>query len=223
VLAVLILLAVAGLVLAGTGGLRSLLAGAAAYEAWLDRFIAQHLLVALSAYVLLYTGLMTLMWLPAWPCTVIGGFLFGRGLGFAGALLGATGGATAVFLLARVGLGAFVGRAGPAGLRLAAAFGREAFSLVLAARLVPVIPFALVNLGAALLNVRLRDFVSATLLGIVPSTLIYASLGAGLDDLTAADPGSVLLRPNILLPLIGLALLALLPAGYRWARARGSG
>jgi uncharacterized membrane protein YdjX (TVP38/TMEM64 family) len=196
---------------------------AAEYENWLHDLIALHLILAVVAYIVIYIGLMTLIWVPAWPCTLIGGFLFGRWLGFASALLGATGGAITVFLLARAGLSTFVSRAGPAVDRLNHSIRRNAFSYIVALRLVPVIPFALISTAAALLKVRLRSFATATLLGIVPSTLIYASLGVTLGDISAEDTASgagVLLRSNILLPLIGLAMLALVPVGCHWTRAR---
>ncbi len=60
-------------------------------------------------------------------------------------------------------------------------------------------------------------------MGIAPASLIYASLGAGLDRMF--DRGEHLgpqlfLAPRIMLPLIALALLSVLPIAHHWWRAR---
>ena len=46
-------------------------------------------------------------------------------------------------------------------------------------RLLPVAPFWLVNIVPALFGVKLRDYVLATGIGIIPGTFVYASIGAG--------------------------------------------
>ena len=95
---------------------------------------------------------------------------------------------------------------------------RDGFSYLLALRLIPLFPFWLVNLAPALVRMPLRTFVGATLLGIVPGTFVFASVGAGLGAVLAEgrQPDlSVILRPAVLLPLLGLALLSLLPVAWR--------
>jgi uncharacterized membrane protein YdjX (TVP38/TMEM64 family) len=69
--------------------------------------------------------------------------------------------------------------------------------------------------------VPLRTFALATVLGITPSTLIYASIGdtlGGVAEGEIALDSSVLTQPRFFLPLVGLAALALLPVLYRWIR-----
>ena len=51
----------------------------------------------------------------------------------------------------------------------------------------PVFPFWLVNLAPALFGVRLRTFVAATVIGIIPATFSFAFLGAGLDSVVSAQ------------------------------------
>src|SRR5947209_6160217 len=77
-------------------------------------------------------------------------------------------------------------RAGPLVGRFAAGFRADAFNYLLFLRLVPV-PFWLVNLVPALLGVRLSTFVTATAIGIVPATFIFAFFGAGLDSIITAQ------------------------------------
>ena len=85
-------------------------------------------------------------------------------------------------------------------------------------RLIPIFPFFLVNLVPAFLGVALPTYVTATFFGIMPGTFVYASVGAGLGAVFDAggepDLGIVFSAP-VLLPLIGLAVLALAPVAYR--------
>jgi uncharacterized membrane protein YdjX (TVP38/TMEM64 family) len=112
-------------------------------------------------------------------------------------------------------------RAGPWLASLAEGFRADAFSYLLVLRLVPLFPFWLVNLVPALLGVPLRTFALATALGIVPGCLVFASVGAGLGHLLerGEEPDlDLILEPRVLLPLLGLATLALLPVLWRRLR-----
>jgi uncharacterized membrane protein YdjX (TVP38/TMEM64 family) len=60
--------------------------------------------------------------------------------------------------------------------------------------------------------------VAATALGIIPGTLVYASIGAGLGavfDAGQTPSLSLIARPEILVGLIGLASLSLAPVFFR--------
>jgi uncharacterized membrane protein YdjX (TVP38/TMEM64 family) len=181
---------------------------------------------ALSAigFILLYAGLTALSVPGAMLMTLASGFLFGPWLGALYALIGATAGASAVFLAARAGLASLADRAGARVQRLKAGFREDALSYLLVLRLVPVFPFWLVNLVAGASGISLFVYVTATFLGMIPGALVYAGIGNGVGDLIAAgrhpDPYTIF-RPNILLPLIGLAVLALLPVFHkRWSGRR---
>lgn len=162
--------------------------------------------------------------------TVTGGFLFGTLAGTACALVGATIGATAVFVAARTAFGTMLrAKAGSALQRMEEGFRRDAFNYLLVLRLVPLFPFFLVNLVPAFLGVSLRTYVAATALGIIPATFVFASVGNGLGAVFDAgdkpDFRSLLLAPSVLLPILGLVLLALVPVVYRQLKSsrRGAG
>ncbi len=153
--------------------------------------------------------------------TIAGGFLFGTWLGALCAVIGATLGAIGIFLAARAGLGGLARRAGPFVGRLEAGFRADAFNYLLVLRLVPIFPFWLVNLVPALVGVGLRTYVLATFLGIIPGAFVYASLGNGLGSVVEQPDLGIVFRPSVLGPIVGLAVLALLPVGYRrWRRGR---
>ena len=64
----------------------------------------------------------------------------------------------------------------------------------------------------------LAPFIAASLIGLLPATFVYASLGTGLDGIFAHGGtlgANLLYQPRILVPLIGLAVLSLLPLLWR--------
>ena len=74
------------------------------HRAAIDAFVAGHRLLAVLAYISLYTVAVALSLPGATFLTVAGGFLFGLGLGAGAAVIGATAGATVLFLVARTAL-----------------------------------------------------------------------------------------------------------------------
>lgn len=220
------LLVLAGGVFVALGGHRYLsFAALAAHRRGLAALVAHSEFAAALAFVGAYAGLTALSVPGAAILTIAGGFLFGIWLGTLLSVLGATLGASLIFLAARAGLAGLVGRIGPAGRRLEAGFRADAFHYLLALRLIPVVPFWLVNLVAGAAGMKLLPYVLATLLGIVPAGLVYASLGSGLGalfDRGEAPDLAILFRPGILLPVLGLACLALLPPAWRRWRGKPS-
>jgi uncharacterized membrane protein YdjX (TVP38/TMEM64 family) len=103
-------------------------------------------------------------------------------------------------------------------------FSRDAFSYLLALRLMPVAPFFVVNIAAGLARVRLAAFVAATVIGAAPSAFIFATLGAGLGGVLRRHGqlgAQLLLQPQIAGPLTALAALSLAPPAWRlWKRRR---
>ncbi len=154
-----------------------------------------------------------------------GGFLFGTVPAAAYAVVGATLGATILFLAARTAFADILRRKakGPLFRRMQAGFQDDAFSYLLTLRLIPLFPFWLVNLVPALLGMRLRAYVLGTFLGIIPGSLVFAHVGAGLgavfDRGESPDLG-IIFEPRILSAIVALAVLALLPVVYKRYKAR---
>jgi uncharacterized membrane protein YdjX (TVP38/TMEM64 family) len=190
----------------------------------LVQWVAQAGLVAWLAYIGVY-ALIAAFSIPAGAlATIVGGFLFGPVLGGGLAVVGATAGATVLFLAARHAFADYLrARAGPAIQRMERGFDENALSYLLFLRLVPVFPFFLVNLAPALLGVRLGTYVLGTAIGIVPGALVYASVGDGLGAVLDAgqwlDTG-IIFKPRFFVPILGLALLALAPVAYKTLRRR---
>jgi uncharacterized membrane protein YdjX (TVP38/TMEM64 family) len=190
----------------------------------LQGFVAARPLAAPLVFVLAYAGAVALSLPGGLFLTLAGGFLFGTLLGSVLSVTGATIGAVAIFLVARTALGSSLrDRAGPWLKRMEAGFREDAFSYLLVLRLIPLFPFWLVNLVPAVLGVRLPTFALATLIGIIPGSLVYTSVGNGLGAVLdhGGEPDiGLILKPQVLGPLLGLAALALLPVLYRRWKAR---
>lgn len=160
------------------------------YE-YLRAFIGQNLAGALVLYVLAYVAVVALSLPGALIMTLAGGLLFGWQLGAPATVIGATLGATVLFLVAKSSFGdALAERAGPAIASLKAGFQDNALSYMLFLRLVPVFPFVVVNLAAAVLGVPLRTYVLGTFLGIIPGSAAYSVAGAGLGSVIEAQNAS---------------------------------
>jgi uncharacterized membrane protein YdjX (TVP38/TMEM64 family) len=211
--------------LIASGALKRLSPGAiAAHHAALTDFVVRHPMLSLASFILADTLLVVSCSPGPAAMSVAGGFLFGPFLGAAAAMAACTIGCTIVFLACRTAFGDWAARrAGPTVARIEAGFSRDAFAYLLALRLMPVAPMALVTIAAGLARVRLRDFVLATVIGTIPGVAVFAGLGAGLDGLIrrhARMDASLFERPDIVLPLAGLAVLALAPPLWRMWRAR---
>ncbi|HMG50061.1 MAG TPA: VTT domain-containing protein [Inquilinus sp.] len=155
--------------------------------------------------------------------TAASGFLFGVWIGAMLSVLGGTLGAAVLFIAARTAFrDLFHARAGAALARLEEGFRRDGFSYVLFLRFVPIFPSWLVSSVSALLGMNPGRFALATMLGIIPGSLIFASIGADFGLLfkngQTPDLGAIF-QARTLLPLLGLAILSLMPVLYRrWRR-----
>lgn len=193
-------------------------------RAALRAIVADHPLATAAGFVLLYAGVVALSLPGATVMSLAGGFLFGTWLGTALNVLGASAGSAVLFLVARSAIGnALRKRAGPFLTRMEAGFRRDAFNYLLFLRLVPAFPFWAVNLAPALLGMRLVPFVAATMIGIIPGTIVYTAFGAGLGQIFDAGAEVNLkdvFSPTLIAALIGLGLLALVPIALRRLRER---
>lgn len=131
----------------------------------------------------------TVLAFPGLPMTVLAGVLFGPAVGSASVIVGATVGATAAFALgrwlARDRVRALLERRLGRLSRLDRWMTGRGFASILLLRLVPVVPFNALNYAAGLSGVRMRDYVPATAIGIVPGVVVYAALGGTVQDPTS--------------------------------------
>lgn len=181
----------------------------------LSDWVAQHYLLCVVAFIVIYVVSVALSIPGATVLTLAGGFAFGIVAGTVYVVLSATAGAVVLFLAVKWSLADALRRRAKGWVkRVEVGFQRHALSYLLFLRLVPIFPFWVVNIVPGLLGVSLRDYVLATGLGIIPGTLVYVSLGNGLGKTLqqAQTPDlSIIFSPAIFWPLIGLAVISLIP------------
>lgn len=211
----LLALAAVGAVLVFGGVYEKLdVASLARYQAELQALVARHPLLSVLA---LYAATATIVstGLPGGAILVItGGFLFGVVEATAIAMAGNLTGTTILFLAARR---MFIGGGTPPAIveRIRAGFQANPVSFAFFIRLVPAFPIGVASVALAWLGCSLPLFLLATSIGVIPSTAIIASIGAGLGATIAESREislSILAQPRFVIPLAALALLALLPA-----------
>tara|TARA_R110002012_G_scaffold170743_1_gene335273 strand:+ start:613 stop:1296 length:684 start_codon:yes stop_codon:yes gene_type:complete len=150
--------------------------------------------------------------------TITGGFLFGTIFGAMFNVTGATIGAVLIFTAARMGLGEKLKARMDASegmvRKIKDGIDNNQWSMLFLIRLIPAVPFFVANLIPAFLGVMLHRFVISTFLGIIPGSLVYSSVGAGLGAVFARGETpnfGIIFEPQILLPILGLCALSLLP------------
>jgi len=177
-----------------------------------------HFPAAVAVFIAVYVGIVAFSLPGATVATLTGGFLFATFPGTLFNIVGATAGASLIFLAARWGLGERLAT------KLEASEGKvkkikdgideNQWEMLFLIRLVPAVPFFVANLLPAFLEVPLHRFVISTFLGIIPGAVVFTSIGAGLGEVFARgetpDLG-VIFEPHILLPILGLSALAALP------------
>lgn len=131
-------------------------------------------------FVVLY-ALATVWLVPGSALTLGAGAVFGVAWGSVYVSIGATLGATAAFLVGRYFARERVAKKIARHAAFAAidrAVGEEGWKIVGLTRLSPVFPFTLLNYAFGLTRVRLRDYVLASWLGMMPGTVMYVYLGS---------------------------------------------
>ncbi|MEL7343270.1 MAG: VTT domain-containing protein [Pseudomonadota bacterium] len=170
------------------------------------------------AFMAIYIVIVAFSLPGATIATLTGGFLFATFPGALFNILAATIGATIIFIAARAGLGEQLSKkmdsSDGAVKKIKTAIDDNQWEALFLIRLVPAVPFFVANLVPALVGVKLSRFVITTFLGIIPGGVVYTSVGAGLGEVfeRGETPNlGIIFEPQILLPILGLAALAVLP------------
>ena len=195
-----------------------------AHRAFLVQWTEVHYFLAVLVFMLTYILAVSFSLPGASILTITGGFLFGVYWGTFYVVLSATAGAVVLFLAARSAFGDILKRkAGGLIKNMERGFQKNAWSYLMTVRLIPIFPFWVVNIAAAMLNIRFSIYVVATFLGIIPGTAVYALVGDGIGGALEMEPSStvqILYEPKVLFALGGLALLSLLPIAYNYLKGR---
>jgi len=177
------------------GSLAATLAVLVAVAAFSGSFSAQRVRDWVEGYgavapivFVLVSAALTVVLFPGPVLAAASGLLFGTALGTAVSITSATLGAVLAFTVSRwLAHDAVLALAGPRLLALRAFVGRRGFLTVLYARIIPGLPYTLVNYAAGLAPMALRAFAAATVIGVAPRTFAYVALGGSLGNLGSPE------------------------------------
>jgi uncharacterized membrane protein YdjX (TVP38/TMEM64 family) len=184
--------------------------------------VDQHLLLSTVLYVGLYITLSGLSLPFSTPVSLLGGFLFDLWLGVLLVSFASTTGSTLAFLASRYLFRDFVYRRfGPWFDRVNRGLEQDGPYYLLTLRLMPIVPFFIVNLAMGLTRMPVRRFWWLSQLGMLPATILYVNAGKELGSINSP-------REIFTFRLMGsLALLALAPLLFRalvkWLRPAKTG
>lgn len=183
----------------------------------LIEIVRERYLLSALVYVGLYIVVVALSIPGATILTLLGGFFFGVPLAVLFINVGATTGATLVFLAARYFLGEMIQtRYGEKLARFNREMDANGRNYLLTLRLVPLFPFWMINLFAGVTRIKPATFIWTTALGIIPGSAVYAYAGWAFADLGRGGG----IPKNIIFAFLLLAVLSLIPTVVKKIRTR---
>jgi len=176
-------------------------------QAWLQKMGIWAPLI----YVLLYV-IGTLLILPSTPLNLSGGALFGLGWGTFWTTLAALLAAVVSFAFTRtIGRDFVASKFAGKWEAIDAEVKQGGLFYMFAIRLLPIIPYGIVNFAAGLTSIRFKDYFLGTTIGTIPGILPFVMMGSGLHALSTG---------NIMPLMVAFTLTGVLVGVATWYRRR---
>lgn len=175
-------------------------------ELWLN----QAGIIAPLVYIILYT-IATLLLLPSTPLNLTGGVIFGTIWGTIWTSIAALIAAIMAFYFTRtIGKGIIQEKLAGRWEAINSEITQGGVFYIFAIRLLPIIPYGLVNFVAGLTSITVKDYIIGTSLGTIPGILPFVMMGS--SGITAIQTGDFL-------PLLfALSLIGILVGVATWYR-----
>jgi len=185
-------------------------------------FTHQRYWYAVTLYIFSYIIVAALSIPIAALVTITGGYLFGTVLGALFTNIGATIGATVIFLIVRYSIGEYIQeRFAKQLMQFNQLFNQYGSNFLLMARFIVLFPFFLVNMLAGLTRVSIGTFIWTTAVGILPASLVYSFAGRQLKEIKRVED---IFSWPVIMAFVALALLLTVPIiarhlkKTRWAK-----
>ena len=188
----------------------------------ISEFIANNFILSLIMCISLIIISISLMG-PITPLCILAGFYFGLTTALFIAIVGEVIGAIIVFIYGRYFFkNFFLNKLGNSFKSFKQKFNNNAISYLMFIRVVGGTPFGIQNLLPAIFDMKFKDYLIATIFGVVPWAYILTSIGSGINDIVEAKEfdSSMLINANYLLPILAIALIVLIPVIYKFIRKR---
>jgi uncharacterized membrane protein YdjX (TVP38/TMEM64 family) len=143
----------------------------------IKNYICSFGILAPIIYIVMFT-IVPLTLFPDAVLAVVGGMIFGLGLGTLYTIIGAVCGGTLSFFISRIFGRGLVEKLIKGKVEwFENGIEKRGFLFILTLRLIPLVPFDVISYGAGLSKIKYKDFALATSIGIVPGVLVYTNLG----------------------------------------------
>ena len=183
------------------------------YIETIQNYISYNFFLSVLIFIFLYFFLITCNFPIASLLSMIGGFLFGTWVGGISIVIGGTIGAFAVFIIAKFFFHDYVNNIILKKFSfINKYFKKNDVELMFLIRLIPLTPFFVQNLILAGLGAKNRKFFFTTLIGLIPGSFIFASVGQGLEEIfiSGEEIGiGMIAKPEYIIPIVLLILLTL--------------
>ncbi len=168
----------------------------AAVRSYIQSFGPWSAAVFVAAYILNHITILP----PIAVMSLAAGLAFGEVWGAVYLFIGAVAGTSLAFFLSRSFGRKFSERALQGKFKdFDARLGEKGFETVFFLRLVPLVPYEVINYGSGLSKIRPRDYFWATFWGLIPGIIVNALLGGGIGDMQHWKDA---MSPKFLLALI---------------------
>lgn len=188
-------------------------------EAAFRQYQQDHPILTYLVAFLIYVTVTGLSLPGATPMSLLMAWLFGFWRGLILVSLGSTTGATVAFLLSRyLFRQSITNRFGERLEKFSAALQREGAFYLFTLRLIPAVPFFVINAVMGLTPIRVRTFWWVSQLGMLPGTMVYVFAGSRVPNLhTLADKGihAIFTTGQMVQIFSAFALLGLFPPVLR--------
>lgn len=195
------------------------------YNQQILTFEERHVIEFVLIYVISYIVLIAICIPGTILFDLLAGFLFGIYLGSILVLFSYLIGAVCNYLLARFFLHDFISQKFGHLKEIIIKNGdrKALIRNLIGLRFIPVIPFWLLNILSAVLDIPLRVFIWTTFIGIIPTSVIYVMIGHSVRDEIKQNRGvsvDMLTNPKMWIPLLLLAMLLLVPNVIKRLKAK---
>jgi len=197
------------------------------YHTQLVLYVDQYIWRAILLFCLAYIAVTVISFPGATMFSLLAGFLFGSIIGTLLVVISATIGATLLVIAVRLAFGESVAaKIGSKIKFMEKNLKHNVFFYLLSLRLLPIVPFWLINLAAGVLDIKLRDFILTTFIGIIPGAFVYVNIGTSLTTIFANNTNDFklnsLVSPQILIALTLLAILSVIPVVIKSLKKGGN-
>lgn len=150
-------------------------------------YVNSYGVLAPIVYIILFT-LSAVTLFPDSVLAISGGMCFGIGGGFVYTALGALGGATLAFWLARILGQNFIKKVVKVDTsKLENTMKKGGFFIIFILRLIPIVPFDVISYCAGFAGIKYKDFALGTIVGTIPGIFVYINVGDKANEIGSSN------------------------------------